>query len=293
MPSLVAPIELFLALFALYSPLAAVSSYFPMVNGLSAGDRKKLAIGLFFYVSVFVLTALWVGEPLLKLLGVTTAALTVTGGIALMYAAIPLMRGTGDPPAPSTEAHAGAEAERIRKDQPSKSWKSMLFMPVTFPLTVGGTTVAIIVSFRSLAANIADVIALSVALVVYAAITGITVYTSGAVERRASLGTKIFLERIAGILLVAIASMLLFGGGTRMVHETLGTVKSEAAEKSQETQGKAKAAAAEKSQEAQGKAKAAAAEKSQEAQGKVKAAAAGHVEKSRAPERSGATATTP
>ena len=90
------PLLLFLALFALYSPLAAVSSYFPVVARLRPADQGGLALGLFLYVTVFSLTALWVGEPLLELLGVSTAALTATGGIALLYAGVPLMRGVGE-----------------------------------------------------------------------------------------------------------------------------------------------------------------------------------------------------
>lgn len=84
------PLLLFLALFALYGPLAAVSSYFPVVARRRPADQVRLAVGLFLYVTVFSLAALWVGEPLLELLGISTAALTATGGIALLYAGIPL-----------------------------------------------------------------------------------------------------------------------------------------------------------------------------------------------------------
>jgi multiple antibiotic resistance protein len=84
---------LFLALFALYSPVAALSSYLPIVRPYSHAQQLRLAIGLAVNVAVFVLVAIWVGEPLLELLGISTAALTATGGIALLYASIPLMRG--------------------------------------------------------------------------------------------------------------------------------------------------------------------------------------------------------
>ena len=80
---------LFLALFALYSPVAALSSYLPIVRPYSHAQQLRLAIGLAVNVAVFVLVAIWVGEPLLELLGISTAALTATGGIALLYASIP------------------------------------------------------------------------------------------------------------------------------------------------------------------------------------------------------------
>ncbi len=215
-------ITLFVALWALYSPLAALSSYFPVVKPLSAGDRATLSFGLFTYVLTAALLALWVGEPLLELLGMTTDALTVTGGIALMYAAIPIMRGTAEEPEPPPKESNEPVAE-VQKSAAPGSWKSMLFMPTFFPLTFGGTTFAFFVAARAESRGILDTVALSIAGAVYAAVTGLTLYASGHVERRVSPGARTFLERVAGILLVAIAAMLLIGGGTRMVATTYQT----------------------------------------------------------------------
>jgi multiple antibiotic resistance protein len=227
MPALENPIMLFTALFALYSPLAAISSYFPIVSRLSPPQQTRLAAGLFTYVSVFALTALWVGEPLLELLGLSTASLTVTGGIALLYAGIPLMRGTEEAPATEEERKIredGSEAD-AQEAANAGAWRAVLFMPVTFPLTVGGTTFAILVSFRSQAINTAEVLVLSVASVAYAAVTGLTIFLSGHLERRVSPKTRAILERIAGILLTAIAVSLLASGGPQMVMDTLRTIE--------------------------------------------------------------------
>lgn len=206
------PLQMFLALFALYSPLASVSSYFPIVGKLRPADRAKLSLGLFAYVTVFALTALWVGEPLLKLLGITTAALTVTGGIALLYAAIPLMRGVPEA-APDEESESAPV-----------SWRSLLLMPTTFPLTVGGTTFAILVSFGSGAQGFWDRVALTLAAVLYAAVTGLTIYLSGHLERRVSRTSRFLLERIAGIVLTAIGVTLLSRGAPRLVVDTLSQI---------------------------------------------------------------------
>jgi multiple antibiotic resistance protein len=104
-------------------------------------------------------------------------------------------------------------------------------MPVTFPLTVGGTTFAIFVSFRSMARNLPEIIALSIAGLAYAMVPAITVYASGHLERRVTPKTRTLLEKVAGILLTAIAVMLLSGGFSRMVVSTLDAVKAEKAQK--------------------------------------------------------------
>jgi multiple antibiotic resistance protein len=128
------------------------------------------------------------------------------------------MRGTQEPTPqePLDGADTGGQAA---------SWRSVLFMPVTFPITVGGTSFAILVGFRSRAENVSEVVALSIAGIAYAAVAGITVYLSGQVERRTSPRAQMLLERIAGILLTAIAVSLLVSGGTQMVVAALESLK--------------------------------------------------------------------
>jgi multiple antibiotic resistance protein len=208
---------MFMALFALYSPLAALTSYLPIVGRFNPRDQLRLAIGLFVNVSIFTLLAVWIGEPLLEVLGITTAALAVTGGVALLYAGVPMMRGIDE--AVEDEHAPGASASET-----ADAWRSVLFTPVTFPLTVGGTSFGLIVAFASYGHGVSDRLPLSVAGLAYAAVTGVTLYAAGHVHRRASTGTVKILSRIAGILLTAIAVSLLIDGSTRLVLDTLRAI---------------------------------------------------------------------
>jgi multiple antibiotic resistance protein len=229
------PLLLFLALFALYSPIAALPSYFPVVGRLGPADQRRLAVGLFVNVAVFSMVALWVGEPLLEILGLSTAALTTVGGIALLYEGVALMRGTAEHPAPAeveAEVAVGAGAASaprpldtpeaaVAHRTPTGAWREHMFVPVTFPLTVGGTTFAFFVAFRAQADSTGDVLGLSVAGLAYAAVTAITLYAAAHVHRRASAATAAFLDRLSGILLTAIAVTILASGATRLVVDVL------------------------------------------------------------------------
>jgi multiple antibiotic resistance protein len=206
-------VVLFLALFALYSPVAALSSYLPIVRPYSHAQQLRLAVGLAVNVAVFVLLAIWVGEPLLKLLGISTAALTATGGIALLYASIPLMRGVGE--APATDDGGAVDTPEPAAEPGSP--RSVLFTPITFPLTVGGTTFAFGVAASADVGTVDQRLLLSIAAVAYAAVTGLTLYASGHVERRVSPQAGMILDRIAGILLTSIAVILLANGFTDLV----------------------------------------------------------------------------
>jgi multiple antibiotic resistance protein len=208
---------LFLALVALYSPLAGVSSYVPLLKPYGKRDQLRLAVGLFLNVAAIAVGAVLVGEPLLELLGLTTAALSATGGIALMLEAVPLMLGHETEPADAGSPTAAAAEAR--------PWRSVVFFPFTFPLTIGGATVGLLISFRANAHGAFAVGALVVAALAYALVTGLCVYIAGHAERRLSATAKQVLDRVAGILLVAIAASLLASGFTRLVHDVLHNIR--------------------------------------------------------------------
>ena len=207
---------LFAALFALYSPLAALSSYIPYVEGYSQAEQRRLAIGLFLNVLLMSMVALWVGEPLLELLGISTAALSATGGIALLLAAVPMMTGKTAPVA----ADPGQAAATATKPP----WRSIVFTPLTFPLTFGGTTFGFFVAYRADSNSWTGAIGLSIAALAYAAVTGFTLFLAGRVGRRVSLSAAAILEKVAGILLTAIAVILISSGGTRLVVDVLNSL---------------------------------------------------------------------
>jgi multiple antibiotic resistance protein len=197
-------------------------------------------------VAAVSLVSLWIGEKLLVLLGVSTAALSATGGIALMFEAVPLMLGLHQQshdtsPAAETGTPAVAEAAGtpavaeangtgpLAVTEPAGqasliSWRSVAFLPITFPLTVGGATIGLLISFSANAQNSGGRLLLSVAGLAYALVTGITLYLSSRLHPRLSARALELFDRIAGILLTAIAAILLASGGTRLVVDVLNSI---------------------------------------------------------------------
>jgi len=208
-------VVMFLALFALYSPPSAVASYIPLVKPFDAKQRLRLAIRLFVNVAVIAVGSLWFGEPLLHILGLSTAALAATGGTALILASVPMMIGT-----------RGARANSaLEVGQDPHAWRSIVFMPITFPLTIGGATVGLLIGFRAEAHGVVDVAMLTVAALAYAAVTGLSIYIAGRIEPRLSDRGRELFDRLAGILLTAIAFSLLASGVTRLITDVLQDLK--------------------------------------------------------------------
>jgi len=210
---------LFFALFALYSPLAALPSYLPVIRGYTHRQMISLGLGLWFNAAAFVAIGIWVGEYLLELLGISVAALTATGGIALGWEAVRLMLGH----AGMVEELEPGMLERGEKPavKPAGALRQVLFVPITFPLTVGGTTFAFGVAASADVGTAVQRGYLTLAAVCYGAVTGITLYLSGRMEKRISLRGALLADRLAGILLTAIAVILLANGFTDLVTQAL------------------------------------------------------------------------
>lgn len=207
-----APVVLFMALVAIHSPLAILSAYMPIVRPFSHVQVRRLALGLFFNVSVIMLTAIWVGEPLLELLGLSTAALIITGGIALAYEGIPLMQGHPHDHGVQGELESGGEPRNPR---------AILLTPLTFPLTVEGAVFAVAVAASASVGAAHERVWLSTAAIGFAAVVGLVLYLAGHIQRRISPQGALMLDRLAGILLTSIAATLLAKGGTELVQAAM------------------------------------------------------------------------
>ncbi len=200
-------------LLAVYSPLAAAPSYSPVVGHFDAGTRRRISLWLFVIVAAFVVAAVWVGELVVEALGVSTTVLSAVGGIALLFAGIPMMRGIEHvPPEDPTDlakAYEGSE----------ESWQTLLITPVAFPLSVGGTTIAISVASAAMAEEIPDLVALSAMGVLFGAVVGITCYVGSAIPGRVGPTGRTIINRAAGVLLTAIGLSLLVTNVTKMMVE--------------------------------------------------------------------------
>lgn len=190
---------LFVSLFTLFSPLANIGPFASLVGHLPRGDQRKLALSVFVNAVVVMILFVWVGEALFSVLGVNPNSLTITGSIALMAAALPMMLGSSKP---------GSVEDG---DEP-KSWRDMAVVPMTFPMSIDGTTAAYIVSATGAAKTALDLAAISVVVVLFGIVVWLTHLFSPPLAARLQPQARLIVSRIGGIILVAISVQLLAGG---------------------------------------------------------------------------------
>ena len=195
------------SLFSIFSPPAAIGPIATVSGEYPRAAQRRMAIQVAVSYAVVLVIAAWVGQWLLEILGVTIAGLTATGGLALLLAGLPLMlEGRKRQPTEEQVEEAGQE----------RDWRSVIIVPLTFPLSVGGATAAIVITSASRYDSVPALLAISAVCLLMAIVVGLTHLLAPLVAQRLSPQNMDILTRVSGIVLTAIAFQLLARGLTEL-----------------------------------------------------------------------------
>ena len=134
--------------------------------------------------AVIMIAFLFVGEEILKLIGIDANSFAVAGSFVLFFLALEMILGI----------------RLYKEDNPSTA----SIVPIAFPLIAGAGTMTTILSLRAVYANINIIIAIIInVIVVYAVLK-----SSGKIERLLGNNGLGVIRKIFGVILLAIAVKL-------------------------------------------------------------------------------------
>lgn len=190
-----------ISLLAMFSPMATLGPAATLLSDAPAATQRRVALLVARnYVSVTVLTVL-LGNLALTALGISAAALTVTGGAALLHQGWPLM----------TRAGKAVDREVPSQAAPA-NWDDVAAVPLTFPITIGGGTIAVVISAASRYHSPADLAALAAVCALMAFPVFLTISFAGRLVRHLSGGAADAVNRVSGIILFALGAQLAVKG---------------------------------------------------------------------------------
>ena len=180
---------------SLFSPPATITAATIILGRIDRGILWQIAWKIAAGYTLVMLVVIWLGNWLLTALGLSADALTVTGGIALLAQGWPmLIRGV-------KEEHSDIPVSVT----PPKDIMRLAMVPLLFPLSMGGGTIAVGISLSGL-------IQLSVVILLMLPTIALTFLATGPLHGRLSPGVMDTLARISGIILVTLAIQLLVSG---------------------------------------------------------------------------------
>lgn len=190
--------KLLVGLLALADPIGNLTVILGLTKDCTSAEKKKITFlaAITFVVTLVIFT--YVGNSILQLFGISTAALKIAGGILFLFYALEMLGAIRLPGTSSTHS--------------SETSKTIGIVPIGIPLLAGPGTISAIIIYSELDASISHKI-----LVNFVVLTaGILIYLLYRVSL--SLGgklgqtTSLIMEKIMGLLLAAIAVEFILDG---------------------------------------------------------------------------------
>lgn len=190
-------------LVTIFCPPAAISLYASHTDVFPREIQRKIALRLFSGVALVLLSFAWVGQLLLRILGITSVALSMTGGLILILWSVPMMLGRGL-----------RLEERARSTEPGNAadWRATVAVPLIFPMSIGGAVISLIIATTSRFHTMADLLAISVFCIADAGLIALTYFFTHPLSLRIGPMAMELAKRVSGIVLTAIAVQMLAQG---------------------------------------------------------------------------------
>jgi multiple antibiotic resistance protein len=191
------------AIFVVVDPFAAVPFFLAMTSDQSEAQRRetarRAAIGAWLILTSFGL----LGALLFRLLGISIPAFKLAGGLLLLLIAIDMLRTA---PSPARITAPEVEAGQVKDD--------VAIVPLAMPLLAGPGSIAtvIVLMGRVQPKEWWNGLPVLVAVGLVSAVTYYTLSAGARVERVLSRTGMNILERVAGMLLAAIALQFMIDG---------------------------------------------------------------------------------
>lgn len=191
----------FSAIFFVVDPFAVVPVFVTITEGDTEEKRRQMAARACLVSAGILLFFLVGGGLIFKLFSLTLAAFKIAGGILLLLTALDMLRSM-----PARTRTSGKElSEAVGKPD-------VAIVPLAMPLLAGPGAIATVMVLTAQASRIWQFILLALSIVVTAAISYLLLRAASLVNRFLGNTGRAILERVMGLLLIAIAVQFMIGG---------------------------------------------------------------------------------
>ena len=137
----------FVALFPVVNPLGTAFILSPYFSDLSRKERIKAVSRVTFYSFMICIVTLFIGHWILELFGLSIPIIQLAGGIMICKIGWEFLSSD------EKEAPAANTADKVEQLENLKRVENKLFYPITFPITAGAGTIAVLFTLSAQSAD--------------------------------------------------------------------------------------------------------------------------------------------
>jgi multiple antibiotic resistance protein len=206
-PMLEAALTAFTTFFAVIGPVDSAVLVASLTPNLTRAERRAVSVKAVFIATIIILVFALVGEPVLRQLGVSLAALQTAGGIILFIMAIDMTLSRRRRPTTLSPR------ENVEVENKAETNAEIAVFPLATPLLAGpGAMTGAIVLAASTNGDSALLAAVIAGIVAVMALTLALLLVAQEVNRMIGITARKVIVRVFGVLLAALAVQLIFNG---------------------------------------------------------------------------------
>ena len=179
-------------MFIIMDPPGLVPVFIALTQGMSAEQRRTIAVRACIVAGVLMILFLFVGEAVLGFIGISMDAFRIAGGILLFLTALDMLFQRRQ----ARRADNAAEGQAEHQDDPS-------VFPLALPLIVGPGAITTIILLAGNATSAADFGAIAGVLMAVLLITFLAFLVAPTIERALGKTGLNIVTRVLGMLLAA------------------------------------------------------------------------------------------
>ena len=192
--------QLFVTLLAITNPVGKIPVFNALAGHHSAGVKRRVALIAAVSVIGILLVSFFLGEIVLRLLGITIPAFRIAGGILLLLSALSMMSGADTGPAPTVASVPVADVTHLA------------VVPLAIPLLAGPGAISTVIVYAHRDSSLHHAFLVATAVVSVGAVILIILRLApllASVLKRTGMNVA---ARITGLLIAATAVEFIVDG---------------------------------------------------------------------------------
>ena len=192
----------FVTLFVVLDPVGIAPMFVALVHSDDEAYQKKMAIRSTLIASGILLIFFFIGDALLKLLGIGLPAFRIAGGALLFLLSIDMI----------FARHSGLRSTTIREQREAESKDDISVFPLAFPLIAGPGALTTVLLMSTSLETPSIILGMLAILFIVLLITLISLLYSVKITRLlGETGTNV-ISRLFGLILAALAAQYIVDG---------------------------------------------------------------------------------
>jgi multiple antibiotic resistance protein len=194
-------IKFVVAMIVMMNPLGSLSIFLQLTNHQSITQKRRTALVCGFSMIIIMLATLWVGKPLLDILGISIPSFRFAGGIILLLMGLSML-----------QSHESAMQHTEQDNEDATERDSIAVVPLALPVIIGPGAISTIIIMVEDYSSVSNKLGLSIICCCLAiGMAGILYYAYTILQMVGKSIVKV-VTRIMGMMVTAIAVGMLANG---------------------------------------------------------------------------------